>query len=370
MYFSKERIIVSLSLLLFCSIAVSCDKDDDGVNIIDYSCVDSNTESAGHSYDKTICVEHIYGEGKTYCAFTSLIKWNGSYYLAFREGSSHVSSGDFGKIVILKSVDGEKWDVSQRISVDGVDLRDPNLSIMPDGRLYLLCGARKKKQDNTYITKTIYSIGDNGFFESMNDIKTQFDNNSSFWIWRIEWKDNIGYGTAYTKGEDDVYHAFLVSTIDGIHFDFVSEMNVGYSPTECRVRFLADGTMVALMRNDYNKSQGGYIGISFPPYTNWEWKVTNVPFAGQDFILIKDNIFVVTRTKQNGEEKTGLFILDLNGSLQWQYMLPSYGKSSDTAYGSICSTDEEYWISYYSMHETTKPSIYLAKIPYGVLSSH
>lgn len=317
-----------------------------------------------HSDDNTIHVERIYGNGYTYCAFTTLIKWKGSYYLAFREGSTHVSPGDYGIIVILKSIDGENWVVSQKLSVNEVDLRDPNLSIMPDGSLYLLCGARKKIDNDTYATSTLYSISADGIFEYLNDIKISFDKNeyTSFWVWRIEWFNNIGYGTVYAKGRDGIYHAFLVSTNNGTTFNYISMMDIGNSPTECRIRLLGDGTMVALMRNDYTKSKGGYIGKNLPPYTNWEWKETNIPFAGQDFVLINNNVFAVTRTKQNGQEKTGLFLIDLDGNVYWQYILPSYGKASDTAYGSICKNEKDYWVSYYSMHETKKPAIYLARI--------
>lgn len=358
-----RRLLTCIAAILCCSFAISCDKKEEDYIIENDSLIQEGMDN--HADVDSIIVEHIYGNGNTYCAFTSLIRWEDSYYLAFREGGTHVSPNDYGIITILKSIDGKNWTISQKISIDKVDLRDPHLSIMPEGSLYLLCGARKKTARNAYITTTLCSIGENGIFESLTDIKTSFDINecTSFWIWRIEWFGNSGYGTAYAKGKDGINHALLVSTHNGIVFDFVSMMDIGSSPSECRARILKDGTLVAIMRNDYTKSRGGFIGKSQPPYTYWEWKETNIPFAGQDFVILNDKLFVVTRTKTVGAEKTGLLLVDLNGYIYWQYFLPSYGSKGDTAYGSICINDEDYWVSYYSMHETSKPGIYLAKIP-------
>ena len=75
-------------------------------------------------------------------AFTSLIEYNAHLYCAFREGKTHVdkTGGDNGKIRILHSVDGLVWESVDVISKKGWDLRDPFLSIRPDGRLTLSCG--------------------------------------------------------------------------------------------------------------------------------------------------------------------------------------------------------------------------------------
>ena len=101
-----------------------------------------------------ITVERVYGNGDSYCAFTSLLKVDNKYYLAFREGDSHVREDDYGVIRILESDDGHCWSLYQILSLDCVDLRDPNLSVRPDGKLLVLCGARILMPNGNSITKT------------------------------------------------------------------------------------------------------------------------------------------------------------------------------------------------------------------------
>ena len=83
-------------------------------------------------------VEKIWGDGFTHCAFTSLIKFNGRYYCAFREGASHIFDNEGkaeGKIRIISSRNGKSWKSVALVGKEGCDFRDPKLSVMPDGRI-------------------------------------------------------------------------------------------------------------------------------------------------------------------------------------------------------------------------------------------
>src|SRR6185295_2501730 len=68
-------------------------------------------------------------------AFTDLAYWKGHFVCAFREGRAHVAAD--GKIRVLLSPDGENWSPAASIGLDGFDLRDASLSVMPDNRLML-----------------------------------------------------------------------------------------------------------------------------------------------------------------------------------------------------------------------------------------
>lgn len=72
----------------------------------------------------------------SYNAFTDLTYWNGYYWLVFRTGEGHVSPN--GKIVVYRSTDAENWDEIQKISQNGLDLRDPRVVIM-DNCVFILC---------------------------------------------------------------------------------------------------------------------------------------------------------------------------------------------------------------------------------------
>src|SRR4051794_22383546 len=79
----------------------------------------------------------IWDQGK-HNAFTDLIRWHDRWYCTFREADAHV--GGDGLIRVLVSTDGEKWSSAAGITEKGIDLRDPKLSITPDGRLMIVAG--------------------------------------------------------------------------------------------------------------------------------------------------------------------------------------------------------------------------------------
>src|SRR5690606_6273887 len=80
----------------------------------------------------------IHG-GEEYSAFTDLIRFNGHFYCSFRIGTGHVG-GEDGKIRILRSKDGQKWKTVALMEKEGIDLRDPKLSVTPDGRIMVIIG--------------------------------------------------------------------------------------------------------------------------------------------------------------------------------------------------------------------------------------
>ena len=71
-------------------------------------------------------------------AFTDLIRFQNRWYCIFREAESH--GGSIGKLRVLTSRDGGKWESAALLVEEGIDLRDPKLSIMPDGRLMMVAG--------------------------------------------------------------------------------------------------------------------------------------------------------------------------------------------------------------------------------------
>ena len=98
---------------------------------------------------KESCSEEVHikvnriWESEKHCAFTSLTRFEGRYYVAFREAGSHIFEADGsarGQIRILESRNGRKWKPVACLSKEGYDLRDPSLSVTPDGRLLVSMG--------------------------------------------------------------------------------------------------------------------------------------------------------------------------------------------------------------------------------------
>src|SRR6186713_1912896 len=84
-----------------------------------------------------ISVKKIWDAG-AHNAFTDLTRFRGSWYCTFREADDHV--GGDGRIRVLTSRDGEKWESAALVAEAGIDLRDPKMSITPDNRLMIVTG--------------------------------------------------------------------------------------------------------------------------------------------------------------------------------------------------------------------------------------
>ena len=67
-----------------------------------------------------------------HCAFTDLLRWKNRWLCTFREAKGH--GGDNGVVRVITSADGTAWKSLAVIRQAGIDLRDPKLSVHPDGR--------------------------------------------------------------------------------------------------------------------------------------------------------------------------------------------------------------------------------------------
>lgn len=316
------------------------------------------TMDAQPRQDINIQVSRIWSNGE-YCSFVSMVKYKGKYYVSFRESDSHQilkPENRNGKSRILVSNDGEKWESVALLEKEGFDLRDPKLSVMPDGRLMVLMGGSIYK-DLKFVGMTPYVAfsSDGKHFSELQPI--QFDEGLSEnreWVWRLTWHDGIGYGVSYGSG------FMLVKTTDGIHYSLVSRLDMPGRPGEATVRFLSDGTMAMMVRRDGDSKNGAW-GISKPPYTQWKWIDMDVPLGGPDFMFTSDTTAIVASRSLYSTEKTMLFKGDMRGKLEEVCILPSGG--DDNSYTGMIVEGDMLWVAYYSKHEGPKASIYLAKVP-------
>ena len=205
-----------------------------------------------------------------YCAFPSLLKYRDRYYCAFREGVSHVD--DEGYIRILCSENGKDWVSKEVIRIKASDLRDPCLSIMPNGKMLLLCGLRSKVENERYKVRTYSSIFDdeNDLFEELKPVNLKITSNHNYdceWLWKLTWYEGRGYGFAYYNDGDNDCKISLFETEDGINYSKITDVSIDGNLTESRVQFTANGDMTALVRQD-GVVNNGIIGYStFPSIT-------------------------------------------------------------------------------------------------------
>lgn len=292
-------------------------------------------------------------------AFTSLIWFRGSFYCAFREGENHVYGRD-GSARIIASRDGINWEGVAAISKEGYDLRDPKLSVTPDGRMMVIIGGSVYRDRELLSQQTHVSFSDRAGRNFSNpvpviipeDIRTEHD-----WLWRVTWHKNSGYGVVYQSKKDRAVS--LLKTGDGINYELVTELDVDGSPNESTVRIMRDGEMLMVVRREAGDRDGIW-GRSRPPYRKWEWRSLSMRLGGPDFISVKTDLMVLgTRVYDEKGNVTALFAGDRSGNFRSILSLPSGG---DSSYPGFVYRKKKMYVSYYSSHEG-KASIYFAEIP-------
>ena len=317
-------------------------------------------ESAAQKF--LVSVERIYDRAP-HSAFTDLVEFNGKLYCTFREGSGHVpgKEGTNGTVRVIVSSDGQNWQSAALLAEDGVDLRDPKLSVTPDGRLMVLMGGSFYEGETLKGGQTRVSFSDR-LGKRFNapqpvvidaSIKSERD-----WLWRVTWHRGIGYGVVYQSGGEE-FKAQLVSTRDGIHYQHVTTFSITGRPNETTLRFTADGEMIAWVRRERD-SQNGFIGVSRAPFKEWSWKEQTARLGGPEFIVLPNGKLVgATRGHlENGKRNTYLVWLERDGAMTPIVTLPSGG---DTSYAGMVIRNGKLLVSYYASHEG-KSAIYLATL--------
>ncbi len=281
--------------------------------------------------------------------FTDLIRFHDRWFCVFRESDTHAGSLD-GTIRVLTSEDGRAWSSAASVAEPGVDLRDPKLSITPDGRLMLSLGGSVYEGTKLRSRRPRVSFSEDGRTWSP-PLPILADGH---WLWRVTWHDGRAYGVSYLNSGSQ---AFLYTSKDGIHYDEITEWHVP-GAGESTLRFLPDGTMIALVRREA-ENRHGWIGTSHAPFTDWEWHEIDHRLGGPNFIADPaGHLWAGSREHTAKGTVTVIARMDPQGAYEPVVTLPSGG---DTSYPGLVWHEGELWVSYYSSHEG-KTRIYLARV--------
>lgn len=285
-------------------------------------------------------------------AFTDLVRFRDRWFLCFREGDGHVSPN--GALRVLTSTDGEKWETAARITSRTGDLRDPKLSITPNGRLMLAGVAALNPPSPIKHRSMVWFSKDGRTWTDGQEV-----GEPNVWIWRPAWHDGTAYGVGYAtipprstrlyKSPDGVDYTTIVPTLldDG-------------EPNESALTFLPDDTALCLSRREGKGAEGtAELGRARPPYTEWTWKDLGSRLGGPALIRLPDGRLLAGGRSHVGKSHTALAWLDPDAGTLTEFLtLPSGG---DNSYPGLVFRDGVLWVSYYSSHEG-KTSIYLAKV--------
>lgn len=303
---------------------------------------------------RIVSVRKIWDQG-SHNAFTDLTRFRNRWYCTFREADDHV--GGDGRIRILTSRDGEKWESAALLAEPGIDLRDPKFSITPDQRLMVIMGG--SVYQGTKVLKgrrpRVAFSKDGRTFTAPQAILSEGD-----WLWRVTWHKGTAYGVSYRIDGPTEWAAILFKSTDGVQWTQVKDLGVPGRPNETTLRFLPNGDMVALVRRETADKQA-WIGVSPSPYTEWKWHPAGVQVGGPNFIVLPDGQMIAGgrdyREAASRKYTTAIGPMTKESFTQ-KLTFPSAG---DNSYPGLVMQGNTLWLSYYSTHEG-KTSIYLAKV--------
>ncbi len=302
-------------------------------------------------------VQRIY-QSPNHDAFTSLIKFKDEYYCAFRSGEHHVFGRD-GQTKIIVSKDGKTWTDLTTLSKPGIDLRDPKLSITPNGKIMVIMGGSDYQERKLVGRKTYVSFSDASGAKFSDPVPVLIDENvrsNNDWLWRVTWFKNTAYGVLYQGNKESTS---LVHSVDGINFSLINSLDLDGRPNEATIRFDENGTMYILHRREEGDKVGMW-GWSSPPYKSWKWIKLEERIGGPDFeIHPNGQVWAGGRMYRPDGAYVGILKGTLKGEFEEFYRLPSGG---DCSYPGFVIEKSRILVSYYSSHEGNA-DIYLAEIP-------
>ncbi len=283
-------------------------------------------------------------------ALTDLKRFRHSWICVFREGTNHASPD--GKIRVISSDNGTKWNSEALLEIPNLDLRDPKITITPSGQLMLNAGAAYSPPATQKHQSFVWF--------SINGIEWSIPQkicDANSWLWRVTWHNKIAYGIGYRTVEP--LGIRLYSSRDGSNFDLVADRLFAEDfPNEATIAFTQNDTALCLLRRDAGKATA-MLGSAGPPYVAWRWNDLGLRIGGPNLLTLPDGRIVAAVRRYGRNPWTSLNWLDpIQGTLCEFLALPSGG---DTSYAGLCWHESILWVSYYSTHEQ-RTSIYLAKV--------
>ena len=112
-----------------------------------------------------------------------MTQFQDQWWCTFREGTGH--AGDDGRVRVITSDDGDRWTSSALLQQPGIDLRDPKLSITPDGRLMLIMGGSFYNARRIYQSRAprVAFSREGRRWTSPRKLLAE-----DHWLWRVTWQ--------------------------------------------------------------------------------------------------------------------------------------------------------------------------------------
>ncbi len=282
-------------------------------------------------------------------AFTDLLHFDDRWWCTFREAEDHGPS--IGTVRVICSEDGANWQSAAVLEEQEVDLRDPKLSVTPNGRLMLVMGGCIYGSGKFGTRSPRIAFSQDGISWTAPQKVLAEDH----WLWRVTWHEGVAYSVSKLGEGANPRRGFLYSSTDGLDWRWISEFFLPddtWTASETTVHIMPDETMVALVRPDW-------IGTSRPPYIDWQWTQIGEKMGGPNFIRWSDGRLWAGARGRHPQGGAAMVLSRMTPtSYEPVLWLPSGG---DCSYPGMVEHEGVLWLSYYSSHEG-KTSIYMAQI--------
>ncbi|WP_157760670.1 hypothetical protein [Hydrogenovibrio halophilus] len=299
-----------------------------------------------------------------HCAFTDLIRFDGIWFCAFREGRTHMSYD--GRIRIMSSVDGSNWSVRWTLSWVGGDLRDPHFVVNAQGQLVLNAGIRLAVRVQPRCS--FFSAG--WRFDSSQQIwlAPVVDRSAACrWRWMPHRHGDFVYTVAYTGQANQ---GVLARSADGLHWQdwvtpFFPAQRLYFNEATLASRH---NLLVCLLRCDQKGGCSAMLGTAKPPFDDWYWQTLHQAIGGPKLITLSDGTLIaVYRVIDYEHELVRLEVAEVDPDRAALIPLGSLPAEGDCSYAGMVEYDRVLWISYYSTPQDdaglANSQIYLARVP-------
>lgn len=335
-------------------------------------------------------VRRVFANGR-HNAFTSLVRWRGRLYLAFRTADDHANpDAPEGVITLLVSEDdGASWSQLATVSgMYGMDMRDPKLLATPE-RLYLHTFEYQGRSRRD----AMVSWTDDG--ERFVPVRRAVAEENHVVWWPVYHQGRFWASGYRYSGDKWGIRTVLFSSADGVDWRVVSRVSDVPWSNEAVLVMEEDESATVLVRNDGDRlsppaSSGRPVfARALPPYREWTYTELGRKLTGLAVLRVAGGYFIAARDHEQGEPRTACFFCDeralaepkeaagpatsaggaqADGAraapLRHLLTLPSGG---DTSYAGFVRDGKRVLMSYYSSHEhpaaggKRPASIYLAE---------
>jgi hypothetical protein len=331
-----------------------------------------------YEYDAVLRLEHwtvVTSEdpARQHNSNTDMVWFRNAFYLIHAQTKWHLEDPN-GALVIWTSPDAVQWREVARISVPETDVRDPKFAVIDD-RLFLYF--LPNYFFDPFPETTLWTVSDDGVSwqepQELDTFTTRYVQDGvektrtgdPFRVWRPKSLDGeTWYMVAFGNKPTAPWPvSILVKSMDGIHWEEVSEVYGTHGTWEPTMEFLPDRSIIATMRI-HDMGTPGYtlgnatgntgIGFSRPPYREWSMAHDfQTRLDGATTFSIDGRIFTVGRNHLGptsdmgnhlGRKRTAFYEVRRD-RLVHLFDLPSNG---DTAYTGVVIRGDDIYVSYYT----------------------